>query len=360
MNDKSSGTHSRQGHEQKLAQQPSIRRSLKQISVPKEARESRFAARGKTAALLIYIVMIVMLGLGYFTIEFQLVPLAGLSAPFLQRSLLGGLLAVTLLLAEKLVRMYLISRVEDDVSRYNLKRLIHFFVLLLFIIVVFSTWLTDWTTGLVSVGILSIILGLALQAPLSNLYAWFYILIQTPYRIGDRIKIGECAGDVIEVGYFDTTLWEFGGEYLSSDHPSGRTIRFPNSLVLNTAVYNYSWPLFPYIWNEIKFYVAYESDLAFVTQVMTEVAREKIGDQMRQQVSIYRELLAHTPVDELNVNEEPIVFFRPGENTWIEAIVRYLVHPKQTGRVKTDMIRTMLERLNEQPDRVKFPTSNNR
>ncbi|MHB1678538.1 MAG: mechanosensitive ion channel family protein [Sulfuriferula sp.] len=360
MNDKPTTASSRQAHEHKLAQQPAVQRSLKQITVPEAARESRFAARGITASLLIYIVLIAVLGMSYLMFEFHLVPLTRISAPFLQRSALGGLLAATLMLAEKLARMYLISRVEDDVSRYNLKRLVHFFVLILFAIIVFSTWLVNWTAGLVSVGILSIILGLALQAPLSNLFAWFYILIQSPYRIGDRIKIGECAGDVIEVGYFDTTLWEFGGEYLSSDHPSGRTIRFPNSLVLNTAVYNYSWPLFPYIWNEIKFYVAYESDLAFVTQVMTEVAREKIGEQMRQQVSIYRELLANTPVDELNVNEEPIVFFRPNENTWIEAIVRYLVHPKQTGRVKTDMIRTMLERLNEQPDRVKFPTSNNR
>ena len=360
MNDTQSRTHNQQPHEQKLAEQPAVQRSLKQITVPKAARESRFAARGISAALLIYIVLIAVLGISYFMLEFQLIPDTRFAPPFLQRSILGGILGVILLLGEKLAQMYLISSVEDDISRYNLKRLLHFFILLLLTIIIFSTLLVNWTTGLVSVGILSIILGLALQAPLSNLYAWFYILIQVPYRIGDRIKIGECAGDVIEVGYFDTTLWEFGGEYLSSDHPSGRTIRFPNSLVLNTAVFNYSWPLFPYIWDEIKFYVAYESDLEFVAQTMTAVAREKIGDQMRQEVSIYRKLLANTPVDELNVNEEPMVFFRPNENTWIEAIARYLVHPKQTGRVKTDMIRSMLERLNEQPDRVRFPTSNTR
>jgi len=69
--------------------------------------------------------------------------------------------------------------------------------------------------------------------------------VRTPYRVGDRIKIGDATGDVIDVSYLDTTLWEFGGEYLSSDHPSGRLIKFPNSNVLNEAVYNYSWPLFP-------------------------------------------------------------------------------------------------------------------
>lgn len=32
--------------------------------------------------------------------------------------------------------------------------------------------------------------------------------------------------DVIDVSYLDTTLWEFGGQYLSTDHPTGRTISF--------------------------------------------------------------------------------------------------------------------------------------
>ena len=57
----------------------------------------------------------------------------------------------------------------------------------------------------------------------------------------NRIKIDQATGDVIDVGYLDTTLWEFGGDLLSTDHPSGRVIRFPNSKVLNSVIYNYSW-----------------------------------------------------------------------------------------------------------------------
>ncbi len=68
------------------------------------------------------------------------------------------------------------------------------------------------------------------------------------------------------VSYLDTTLWEFGGEYLWTDHPSGRIIKFPNSTVFDTPVFNYSWPLFPYVWNEIEFQLAYESDLEFVAR----------------------------------------------------------------------------------------------
>jgi hypothetical protein len=45
-------------------------------------------------------------------------------------------------------------------------------------------------------------------------------------------------------------------------------------------------------------------------------------------------------------------------NTWIDASVRYLVDPKEAGRGKTRLSRTMLERLKAGPERVLFPKSN--
>jgi len=125
-------------------------------------------------------------------------------------------------------------------------------------------------------------------------------------------------------------------------------------------VYNYTWPLFPYIWNEIKFSVAYESDLEFVAETMQRIAAEEVGERMMKQVRIFRELLAQTPVDQLQVREHPAVLFRVSENTWLDAIVRYLVHPKEAGRVKTQLIKKLLLALNAAPDRVLFPKVNAR
>ena len=183
------------------------------------------------------------------------------------------------------------------------------------------------------------IVGLSVQTPMSSFIGWIYILVRRPYRVGDRIKIDDATGDVIDVSYIDTTLWEFGGQYLSTDHPSGRIIKFPNAKVLNSMVYNYSWPLFPYIWNEIKFNVAYESDLEFIAQTIQRITEEELGEAMLERVGQYRDLLARTPVDELEVREHPRVIFRVSENTWLEAIVRYLVAPREAGRVKTRLIK---------------------
>src|SRR5687767_11792930 len=205
---------------------------------------------------------------------------------------------------------------------------------------------------------LSLVLGFALQTPISSFIGWIYILARAPYRVGDRIQIGEARGDVIDVSYLDTTLWEIGGRHLSTDHPSGRLIKFPNTSVFDTPVFNYSWPLFPYVWNEIRFHIAYESDLEFVATTMQRIAEQELGESMMEKVKIYRDLLARTPVDHLEVRERPAVLFRVSENTWLEAIVQYLVHPKEAGRVKTRLTRKLLAALNTGPDRVLFPKSN--
>ncbi|MDQ3820967.1 MAG: mechanosensitive ion channel family protein, partial [Acidobacteriota bacterium] len=275
--------------------------------------------------------------------------------PLMQRFTLGAMAIVLVLAVFKLVDVYVIGRLDDPVSRYNISRILKLLIWLILAFIVVSILFANWYTAVVSVGLISLILGFALQTPITSFIGWIYILVRGPYRVGDRIKIGDATGDVIDVSYLDTTLWEFGGQYLSTDHPSGRVIKFPNSDVLSSPIYNYSWPLFPYIWNEISFSVAYQSDLEFIAKTMQEVAEEEIGQAMMERIRTYRELLSQTPVDQLEVREHPSVIFRINQNTWLDATVRYLVKPREAGRVKTRLIKKMLERLNAEPERVMFP-----
>jgi small-conductance mechanosensitive channel len=246
------------------------------------------------------------------------------------------------------------------VNRFNLKRILRLLTVLAVAFTIISVLFVNWYAAVVSLGLISLILGFALQTPISSFIGWIYLLVRAPYRVGDRIKIGELRGDVIDVSYLDTTLWEFGGEYLSTDHPSGRIIRIPNANVLSEPVTNYSWPLFPYIWNEVKFQISYDADLKFIRDTIQRIAEAELGESMADQVRVYREILERTPVDHLDVQERPVVMFRVSENTWLEAIVRYLVHPKEAGRVKTRLIENLLPALNAQPDKVLFPKSNMR
>jgi small-conductance mechanosensitive channel len=339
---------------EELRQKPEVREELARTSGEK-AREK---VKAETKDKFWFVTHALLLGgcaILYFLIGSKFIPLPQAEVDLTRRFLRGFALIVVVLATAKAVKVYAIGRIEDAVTRFTLQRIQNLVVTLLVAVIAVSVTFVNWYAALTALGIGSIIVGLAVQTPMKSFIAWIYILVRRPFQVGDRIKIGDATGDVIDVGYLDTTLWEFGGQYLSTDHPSGRVIRFPNEKVLDEIVWNYSWPLFPYIWNEIKFQIAYQSDLKFVAETMQRIVEEEIGQEMMERVEVFRDLLAHTPVDELEVRSRPRVIFRVDEVTWIDAIVRYVVAPREAGAIKTRLIPKLLAALNAAPEKVMFP-----
>jgi small-conductance mechanosensitive channel len=342
---------------EELAKQTDVREALDQTTGQKPRAA---AATGDKFWFVIHLLLLVGCAVLYYLIGSRFIPFPKAHVDLVHRLLRGAAIIIVLLAVSSAISLYAIARVADPSTRFTLKRIKRLIVFLLVLLVGVSVLFVNWYTALISVGVVSVIVGLSVQTPMTSFIGWIYILVRRPYRVGDRIKIDDATGDVIDVGYIDTTLWEFGGQYISGDHPSGRIIKFPNAKVLNSMVYNYSWPLFPYIWNEIKFHIGYESDLQFIASTMQRIVEEELGPAMIERVGQYRELLARTPVDELEVREHPRVIFRVSENTWLEAIVRYLVAPRESGRVKTRLIKKLLPVLNAAPDKVLFPKGANR
>lgn len=343
---------------EEIKQDEDVKRALKQAASV-ETEEAPAARVRDKLVIGSHLLLLIALGVVHLLIEFRFPVVYG-QYPLVKKLIIALAVAGVCLMVLRLIEVYFIGRVGNAVYQYNLSRVLRLVVWLVIAFFVLTILFQNWYTAVVSFGLISLILGFALQTPITSFIGWVYILVREPYRVGDRIRIGTATGDVIDVGYLDTTLWEFGGDYLSTEHPSGRVIKFPNSAVLSTPVYNYTWPLFPYIWNEIKFHIAYNSDLEFIAATMQEVAEQEVGEAMMKQVRVFRELLAQTPVNQLEVQERPVVMFRVAENSWLEVIVRYLVHPKEAGRVKSRLIKNLLTRLNQEPDRVMFPKSNMR
>src|SRR3979411_3134392 len=309
---------------EQLSKQPDVRKELERTGGAKKPEEKVKAEPKDKFWFITHGLLLIGCAVLYWLIGSKLIPLIQSEVDLSHRLIRGAALIIVVLATAKSVRVYAIGRLDDAVTRFTLKRILFLVAGILIAIIAISVIFVNWYAALTALGIGSIIVGLAVQTPAKSFIAWIYILVRQPYRVGDRIKIDDATGDVIDVGYLDTTLWEFGGQYISTDHPSGRVIRFPNEKVLDSIIYNYSWPLFPYIWNEIKFHVAYGADLAFISTTMEHVAAEEIGEAMMERVRVFRELLAKTPVDEFEVRERPRVIFRVSDNTWLEAIVRYV------------------------------------
>jgi small-conductance mechanosensitive channel len=307
-----------------------------------------------------YIFFSLLFMAAYLLLRLHVFEIFGTYLEPLKKISLVGFFAFLVLAITKWIERIISKQSHVRSTQYNLIKLVRLMSVVFIALAAVSIFFQNWYTAAVSLGLISLLIGFALQTPITSLIGWIYIVVRAPYHIGDRIQLEEFTGDVVEIGYLDTTLWEFGGDYLTNDLPSGRLIRFPNSMVLQSAVYNYSWKKFPYIWNEIPLHVAYESDMTFVESTVREVTKNVLGPEMVERVRELKGLIEKTPIDELEIKEYPFVCFRINTNTWVEVIVTYLVHPKKAASIRSQILREVVAALLKDPDRVMFPKSNAR
>jgi len=273
-----------------------------------------------------------------------------------------GLLAIAIVMGGYGLYLLVAGQVADRAAtkrrRHDARNLLRLVFVVATVAGLFGVLTGQWVGLLFSLGIAGFAITFAVQQPLFSLIGWFYIIVKRPYQVGDRVAIEESKGDVVEVDFFVTTLWEIDGDLVSSNQPSGRIITLPNSVVLSAHVTNYTREEFPFVWNELSVEVAYETDLEFARETMVEVADDYLGDEMAARIGDYRERLAETPV-ELEVRDRPSVNIVQ-EGSWVELRLRYLVHPRTGQRVRNELYERILARFNEHPDRVRFPLGRNR
>lgn len=127
------------------------------------------------------------------------------------------------------------------------------------------TWNIDPTAWLASAGIIGIAVGFAAKDTLANLFAGFFIIADSPYKLGDFIILesGE-RGRVTHVGLRSTRL-------LTRDDIE---IILPNAVMANSKIINESGGPWTKQRLRIKVGVAYGSDVDQVCEVLCRIAAE--------------------------------------------------------------------------------------
>lgn len=182
-----------------------------------------------------------------------------------------------------------------------------------------------------SLGLFGLAMSWALQAPIESFTAWMLNSFKGYYRVGDRIGVGDVFGDVYRIDFLNTTVWEAGGpeKPVQGSQPTGAIITFPNSELLRANIINYSRD-FPYVWDEVVFGVANESDLEYAMRVAADVARRVVGDAMKQPIRTYRGMLEAVGLGH-DIADEPQVYLSAADQ-WMNIVVRYLVPVRERRR----------------------------
>lgn len=267
-------------------------------------------------------------------------------SPATQEKLVVSLIIIVLLwLFRRAILMLVWRRVEDVRQRYQWQKTTLYVTVVLGALAVGREWFEGFGSLATYLGLVSAGLAIALRDPLTNLAGWVFILWRRPFEVGDRIQIGDHAGDVIDVRIFAFTLLEIG-RWVDADQSTGRMIHIPNGKVFTEVLANYTQG-FAFIWNEIPVLVTFESNWRKAKEILHEIALRRAGplsqtaarevqEAARKFMIFYKKL---TPTVYTSVRESGVLL-----------TLRYLCDPRQRRASEQTIWEDILDAFAECPD----------
>lgn len=201
-------------------------------------------------------------------------------------------------------------------------------------------------------------LAFALQQVITAIAGYFVILRGETFRVGDRISMGGVRGDVMRLGFIQTTIMEMGqphgaptrdhATWVRSRQFTGRIVSVSNAKIFTEPVFNFTRD-FPYIWEELVLPIDFDADRARAEQILLEAAREhavRADELVQKDRDDLADRFGIGPVD-----LEPHVYWRITDQ-WLELTLRFLARPHGTRDLKDRMSRQLLDALDASGIRI--------
>ena len=208
-----------------------------------------------------------------------------------------------------------------------------------------SIWFDDPARLAPAFGLLTAGLAFALQRVITSVAGYFVILRGHTFTVGDRITMGGVRGDVIALGFIQTTIMEMGQVanadptmWVKSRQFTGRIVTVSNARVFDEPVYNYTRD-FPYVWDEIRVPLRYDADRARAEQILLAAARAHALDPARVSAEAHAHLEQKYHLARLDF--EPRVYYRITDN-YLELTVRFIYETHGIRNAKDAMSRDIL------------------
>ncbi|MBC8416280.1 MAG: mechanosensitive ion channel [Candidatus Cloacimonetes bacterium] len=196
-----------------------------------------------------------------------------LNSPIMIKLIKSVIIITILWLLKLVINRFILRKITDMKSRYQWRKIISIAVAVFGIIIVGRLWYEGVQSIATYLGLLSAGIAIALKDLIANFAGWIYIISRKPFEAGDRIQIGNLAGDVIDLSLFEFSLLEIGN-WVDADQSTGRIIHIPNGKIFTLDLANYDKG-FKYIWNEIRVVITFESNWQKAKKILLIIANNK-------------------------------------------------------------------------------------
>jgi small-conductance mechanosensitive channel len=214
-----------------------------------------------------------------------------------------------------------------------------------------SIWFDDPTRLTTALGLVTAGLAFALQKVVTAVAGYFVILRGKTFNVGDRISMGGVRGDVIALGFIQTTIMEMGqppavqdadpAQWVRARQYSGRIVTVTNDKIFDNPVYNYTRD-FPYIWDEMHLPITYTADRVKAERILLDAAERHtvpIATLSREALEEMERRYFMKPAE-----MGPRVYYRLTDN-WLELTVRFICEDHKIRDLKDAMSREIITSL---------------
>ncbi|MEO8040666.1 MAG: mechanosensitive ion channel domain-containing protein [Betaproteobacteria bacterium] len=280
----------------------------------------------------------------------------GVNAENGQKLLLSLVFIVAILVFAKLARWatrLVISRADQasEQTRFWTRQAISLVSAIVLVLGLLSIWFNDPARLTTAFGLMSAGLAFALQQVITAFAGYFVILRGATFTVGDRISMGGVRGDVLQLGFIQTTIMEMGqppsvqaadpAMWVKSRQFTGRIVTVSNSKIFSEPVFNYTRD-FPFIWEEMAIPISYKADRARAEKILLDAARRHGEDPDAMAADAKADLQRRFSIEQIDL--QPRVFFRITDN-WLELTVRFIVGTHRIRAAKDAMSRYVVDEL---------------
>ena len=239
---------------------------------------------------------IVLIGAYGLVDTFQTLPLQPALTALLDKFLQTTLILVVLFLLWRLIKDVVLyygknwarkteSKVDD-----NLIAILNVFgplsILIIGVLMVLPVWGLDISSALVGAGVIGLIVGLALQDSLSNLFSGMSLVVEAAYRSGDLLQLPDgSVCEVEELGLRSTRMYSLD---------SHSTLYLPNKNLANMTIINITKPTVEKR-DQIEFSLPAQADMAVTEGRVTRIAGGVPGvlmDDLTRKIELVKQQLA--------------------------------------------------------------------
>lgn len=237
------------------------------------------------------------------------------------------------------------NRVEETAARYKWRKNVTYTLVFIGFMLVGRIWFEGVGSLATFLGLLSAGIAIALRGPVTDMAGWVFLIWRQPFKVGDRIQVGDNKGDVIDIRFFKFTILEIGN-WVHADQSTGRVIHIPNHFVFNESIANYTSD-FDFIWNEIEVVFTFESDWKKARKILEKISEDHLKDYVEDAEQQVRRATKSYLIRYKNLT--PIVYTEVVD-IGIKLTIRHLSNPRKRRGINQMMWEDILDAIAKEDD----------